>query len=418
MTERWAKHSLRIDPEEDFDQSREPAASADDLDGDDSGDGTIDMTGGRPRWELELRRHRTPSIWKRGISMHPELDMNFAEKATIAHLLKRVYRRAAGRCTVAMSGDGAPNLKMGMFVRAALAHLRGGGAGAIEAAMASAAAEVDDGEDEEEGGDDDKKSIPTDVYAAVLNIYNILGAFHAFLDIEKRTFTVARTTLAALAPLWRGTFPKVRFFLDCGNAMRCYKEAMSCVAGITRCMLDQFRASDEFKEGQVSLDQFEEWMEDWARGAEGNPDREARFRARKYPLAPAPIIRDLLNTIDQLLLAKMMRDAMCSASAEAFLLTFRQCLEIAGATGGDQYVRILADFLVLVATMPDKVLVHLTELMFTDYGSHYKPQDEATEDFHRMLKLLVGSCPNPQTSIAQLRRYNCTQSAFTRLIRT
>jgi hypothetical protein len=211
---------LRISPEEDHNLPTEPTV-ADDLSDDDSGDETIDLTAGRTRWELELRRHRIPQIWKRGISMHPELDMNFAEKETIANLLKRVYWRAAGRTTVAMSGDGAPNLKIGMFVRAALAYIRGDGADAVEAAMTSAAAEVDDGEDEEEGGEGDQKSIPTDVYAAVLNIYNILGAFHAFLDIAKRTFTVARSTLAAVSPLWRNTFPKVRFFLDCGNAMRC-----------------------------------------------------------------------------------------------------------------------------------------------------------------------------------------------------
>ena len=345
-----------------------------------------------------------PSIWNRGVTVQPELDMNFAQKETIAFLVKLVRRRASrgGTSVDFICGDGAPTMKINSFIRASLCFILGEDSDVIDGAL-NEAAEVADGADEDtaDANADEEMTesqaetaealLSPELMAAVLTTVNLLGVFHAFMDIAKRIFKTIKSTLCALAPLWRDSIKKVQFFLSVGNISRCYMEVMAVAVGIARFFVDKFRESPYFAGGARTLDQFEEWLEKWGE--------------------VSSIVKQLHITLDLLVLLKDFRSAMRSGLLEAVELFLQQHLEIACGTGGDQYRQILTDFMVLLRCMPEKFLVLMEQHMFVDFGSHFKPADEFTEEIHHWLSILLGKAvPRPQVFKAQTSRHTASLS--------
>ena len=284
-------------------------------------------------------------VWDRGFAVHPELPMNFATKETIAFLVKLVTRRAKrGGCLNFMCEYGAPTLKINAFVRAALAYTLGQPVEEIDDAVASISTDAADDDDVDDNdadrGDADliaaEKILSPELYSAVLSVINVPGVFHGYLDIIKRSFEIIHSELAATAPLWRDSLPKVMFFLSCGDVARCYLEAMGYVVAAARFLLDQFRLSQNFQRDKArTMDQFEEWVGAWGAGTK--------------------IILRLQLSIDLLVMVKSLRDAMRAGLLEPALLVLEQLLEISAATGGDQYRQILADFKVMLRSCPPAV---------------------------------------------------------------
>ena len=142
-----------------------------------------------------------PSIWNRGVTVQPELDMNFAQKETIAFLVKLARRRASrgGTSVDFICGDGAPTMKINSFIRASLCFILGEDSDIIDGAL-NEAAEVADGADEDtaDANADEEMTesqaetaealLSPELMAAVLTTVNLLGVFHAFMDIAKRIF--------------------------------------------------------------------------------------------------------------------------------------------------------------------------------------------------------------------------------------
>ena len=334
------------------------------------------------------------NIWEY-TTMHDELDLIHAENSTIAYcaLKSDVRSRKVGAINSNL-GDGAPFMKNGAFVRRILSKLMN-----VKVSDDDLLAALEEGNDESHEEDNGAstafsaaekqfKELSPAFMKAMLESYNLLGIFHAFGDLLKRCTMMCETTILALAPTsnggWRNTWKKVLYLITCGDLNRCYLEMMSIFVGIQKHFLDEFRAADKYPTGTRTTDQVHLFVQQWA------------------DVAPVIASLELVTIVVPFVYA--LRSAMRAGNLEACLLVLDQHIEIAGAKGGDKYLRMLQEFKVLVRTVPDRVLVLLESAMFTDFGSHFKPSDEHMEDCHRCMKAVVLMFRNPDAWFAQMRK--------------
>ena len=301
--------------------------------------------------------------------------MNHADNAAIGALTTHAVRRAAAvGARPAMCHDGSPQKKVQAFSREAYQKLMNPAANTTTAIAAA---------DDNENGTDIAAMEKVNVESA-LKVLNLIGMFYVFADLLKRTLTLARPTMMGLCSRWRDSLRKQEFFISGGNITRCYYELMSAAAGIARHFLDTFRASHEFSNGQREIRKLCDWIDEIAERA--------------------PIVAQLQFTVRLSVLVWGLRSAMRAGSIKACTRVIKHHIEICGATGGDNYLRILTEFLVLFKTCPERDLVVLEELMFTDVGSCYLPNDELIEWFHNFEKQIAKIPRNTRSWFVQMRR--------------
>ena len=307
-------------------------------------------------------------VWEM-ITQYPSLDLNHADIKTIAKLLMIGCRRASRvQATAAVLGDGSPTMKVSAFARAELTRLlKQPNVRDSDMAEELSAELANMNEDDDDGSSSlQDENAMRDAGSNALSTLNLIGFMHVFADSVKRAFRETRNNVAGFAPLWRNSFRKVQYLLDGTDMARCYIEFMSIATGVSRFFLDTYRAQPSFTPCNKSMDAFDEWLEQW--GDE------------------VPIVEQLITIVDLAVFLWGVRCSMRTGKIEFCIMLVKHHIELAAGTGGDHYLRLLTDFLVLFETMPETYLVVLEMLMFTDVGSANLASDEFLEFEHNWEK--------------------------------
>jgi hypothetical protein len=224
---------------------------------------------------------------------------------------------------------------------------------------------------------------------ALFTTVHVVGMLHVWFDSVDRFFATCAGTLGPLANEYRTTKGQMKWFMNCGNYNRCYQEAASLCAGMD--LWFQFVYSGvvgrELQDWFPAYD-FDEWRDTFVK------DSTAR--------------RELQNCIEMFMDVKNIRDAIRTGSIGQMRLAVERVSEVAHATGGDNYSRILRSFIVQLETCSDRTFCLLPGALFSDTGSCFRANDEMTE----MINSLLRRC-NPKFFNATQWAESCAKAAAT-----
>lgn len=158
---------------------------------------------------------------------------------------------------------------------------------------------------------------------------------------------------------------------ECGSLDCIFLEFTSICTGARLYLLEQWRAERAAK-GEIDTERavdYESWKIEWAKGS------AAQLR--------------ILQMLDSHAILVQVRTAMRGGSVPILETALLHCIEHAAATGGDKYVPILTNVVLLLKTCSDRTLACLPKLLFIDMGSMYIGVDLCIEYFNLHLALQV-----------------------------
>lgn len=324
-------------------------------------------------------------------------------------------------------GDGAPIHALFGLKRAALKHLRGG----ADSEDAMLDAQDDDGGDrgeaepreEYDSEEDDSVSpdssedgsaseestssktagdaenegaapIPrrpikklTQQQASVLtkDIILVPGIWHCMQEFIILNLECNRGTWMYFARDWRKTEGRLKFLLGCGNVNEALHELFSSACGILKWWIQRYRKTQPENPSYVGFDEF--------------MDEEA---------ASYPVMAKLRDVIEHTLLTKCLHDSMRQGMLKNVRLLLQHLIELCAAAGKHKYSRLLTDFMVQIATMPEKELAHLHAALFAELGGFFAPNDEFTEILHCMFWRMIGRLRSDRAWAKSILQASCS----------
>jgi hypothetical protein len=379
--------------------------------------------------------HGTP-IWARGCKMFPQLPQAFAKDETLIALVERGNARLGDGLSHSIAGDGAPTNALWKLGRVALQMHRK----KEETGQSLDAGEVsellnepeheephlqaptnplgDESSSDSSSGDESDNasctsqqsqdqtgtsaagngrrtprksaSALTEAQAKILltTVKMIMGFWHCMQETIIVNLAGNNDEWSFFAREWRTTEGRLRFLLGAGNVNEALEELFSAVAGLVKWWLQRYRRSFGSEQAALSYEGFDEFM-----------DREA---------ATSPVLARLRALIEHTLLTKCMHDSMRQGMLQHVRLILEQLAELCAATGMYKYMRLIMDFRIQVATMPDADAAFLYDSCFIDMTSHMAPVDEGTEGLHNLYERIVGRHRRDRAWVRGVMRASCT----------